>query len=55
VTRKRVRTSIEKFIDNAFDDKGGYVLKEYETNPSKKACRWCEFKDNKELCQDGVK
>jgi len=30
-------------------------VKEYKTNPSKKACRWCEFKDNKELCKDGVK
>ena len=55
VTRKRVRTSIEKFIDNAFDDDGQYVVKDYETNPSKKSCRWCEFKNNKELCKDGVK
>ena len=55
VTRKRVRTSIENFIDNALDDDGEYVVKEYDANPSKKACRWCEFKDNKELCEYGVK
>ena len=55
VISKRVRTSIEKFVDNAFDENGEYVVKDYETNPSKKACRWCEFKDNKELCKDGVK
>ena len=31
----------------------GRIDKEYETKPSKKACRWCEFK-NTEYCSEGV-
>ena len=54
VTRKRVRTGIEEFVNNCFNDEGQYNIKEYEATPSKKACRWCEFKNNKDLCEVGV-
>jgi hypothetical protein len=42
----------QKFIDSCFSD-GEYVSMQTAT-PSKDACRWCKFKDKKELCSVGV-
>lgn len=44
---------LEKFINAAFDNEGNHNLDQNPT-PSKNACRWCTFKDNKDLCAFGV-
>lgn len=43
-----------EFLDNCFDDGGNYIS-EQSAKPSKNNCRWCPFRDNKDLCQYGVK
>lgn len=42
------------FVDMAFDDEGNYIT-EQKATPSKGACRWCVYRDKKELCSFGVK
>lgn len=44
----------QKFIDAAFDDEGQYITEQVAT-PSKEACRWCKFRDRKDLCSVGIK
>ena len=44
--------SFQKFIDTCFDN-GEYITEQTAT-PSKDACRWCKFKDKKELCSVGI-
>ena len=48
----KVNTRLLKFVNEAFDEVG-----EYKTNmiatPSKKSCRWCEFKGT-EYCKWGI-
>lgn len=39
----------QKFVHTAFDDHGNYVT-EQQATPSKEACRWCVYRDKKELC-----
>lgn len=43
-----------EFLDNCFDEGGNYIS-EQSAKPSKSNCRWCPFRDNKDLCQHGVK
>ncbi len=45
-------SSMEKFIENCFDDNG---LKEtkHEAKPNSYTCKYCIFKDRKELCSKG--
>jgi len=54
VSMNKVAKKMKIFMDDAFDDDGQHIIKEYQTNPSKKACRWCEF-NKTEHCSDGVK
>lgn len=42
-----------KFIDECFDSVGEYNPNQVAT-PSKDACRFCKFKDNKDLCSVAV-
>jgi hypothetical protein len=45
--------SLTKFIDTCFDNEGNYIT-EQVANPSKDSCKWCVFKDRKDLCAYGV-
>ena len=47
-------TVISTIVVDAFDEEGKHIIKEYETKPSKKACRWCEFNQT-EYCTEGVR
>lgn len=47
-------TRFQQFVDGAFDDEGQYIT-EQKATPSKEACRWCTFRDRKDLCTYGVK
>jgi hypothetical protein len=44
----------QQFVDTAFDEEGNYIT-EQKATPSKEACRWCVYRDKKELCSVGVK
>lgn len=43
----------QQFIEKCFDEAGEYV-NEQAAAPSKSACRWCNFRDRKDLCKYGV-
>lgn len=43
----------QMFIDTAFDEEGNYIT-EQKATPSKEACRWCNFRDKKDLCSVAV-
>ena len=53
VSMNKVAKKLKAFMDDAFTEDGEHNIKEYEKTPSKKACRWCEFK-NTEYCTEGV-
>jgi len=44
----------QMFVDTAFDGEGNYI-NEQKATPSKEACRWCVYRDKKDLCSYGVK
>ena len=44
----------QRFVDQAFDEEGNYVS-EQKANPSKDNCRWCNFRNRKDLCSVAVK
>jgi hypothetical protein len=48
----KIWNKFEEFIARAFDETGQYVA-EQPPQPSADTCRWCEFKNRKELCSFG--
>lgn len=47
----KVNRRIKEFLDECFTDGGEYNMENiYRKEPSKKNCRWCEFRDNSDLC-----
>ena len=52
VSMNKVNKGLNLFLENAFDDKGEYK-NDMVATPSKKACRFCEFK-NTEYCKYGI-
>jgi len=53
VSMNKVANRLNTFLDLAFDDEGNRISDNIIPTPSKKACRWCEFK-NTEYCSVGV-
>ena len=53
----KVNRMMKIFIDDCFTDEGEYQDDHiYIKTPSKKNCRWCEFKDKPDLCdKNGVR
>ena len=54
VSMNKVAKRLNTFLDLAFDDEGERISENIIPTPSKKACKWCEFK-NTEYCSVGVK
>tara|TARA_B100000073_G_C23737881_1_gene572831 strand:+ start:1155 stop:2015 length:861 start_codon:yes stop_codon:yes gene_type:complete len=54
ISMNRVGKRLGNFIDVAFNDDGSYNTKKIFPEPSKKACRFCEFNQT-EYCSVGVK
>ena len=53
VSMNKVAKRLDTFLDLAFDNDGNRVSDKIIPTPSKKACRWCEFKKT-EYCSVGV-
>ena len=49
----KVMSGLDTFIGNVFDDNGEHKTDKIFALPSKKACRWCEFRKT-EHCSVGV-
>ena len=54
VKLNKATNTITSFIENVFNQDGSYKDKKYEPKPDKFTCRFCPFKDNKELCQFSI-
>ena len=54
VSMNKVAKRLDTFIELAFDDEGKKTSENIVATPSKKACRWCEFKGT-EYCDKGVR
>ncbi len=52
--RAYVDKKLKEFIEDGFDQEGKYQEKEYTKNASTSNCRFCQFRDNKFLCNQGV-
>jgi len=52
VSMNKVNKGLNLFLENAFDDKGEYK-NDMVATPSKKACKFCEFRKT-EYCSDGI-
>jgi len=52
--RAYVSKKLNQFVEDAFDQDGNYQDKEYLKDASKSNCRFCQFKDNKFLCNQAV-
>jgi hypothetical protein len=46
--------NFQQFVNTCFDEDGQYITEQI-ASPSKEVCRWCKFRDKKELCAVGVK
>ena len=53
VSMNKVAKKLTKFINEAFNEDGTHTKNELPPTPSKKACKWCEFKKT-EHCEVGV-
>ena len=53
VSMNKVAKKLTKFIGEAFDEDGTHTKNDLPPTPSKKACKWCEFKKT-EYCNAGV-
>ena len=53
IKRGQATTALGKFIQDAFDDQGKYIDKDYEQVPSRSNCMFCEFRQT-EHCNVGV-
>ena len=49
----KVIKGLDLFLDVAFDDEGKHNTDKIFALPSKKACKWCEFRKT-EYCSEGV-
>ena len=49
----KVNGRLLKFVNEAFDDKGERISENIIPTPSKKACKFCEFKKTK-YCSEGI-
>lgn len=50
---KKCMARFDKFVSSCFTDTGEYVS-DQTANPSESNCKWCVFKDRKDLCAFGV-
>ena len=53
VSMNKVAKRLNTFLDLAFNDEGERISENIIPTPSKKACKWCEFKNTK-YCSVGV-
>jgi hypothetical protein len=54
VKLNKAYTAINDFVDIAFNSNGTHNTKIHLPNPSAHNCKFCPFKDNKELCDKGL-
>jgi hypothetical protein len=54
VKLNKATNAINSFIEEVFNIDGSHNSKEYPPNPSAHNCKFCPFKDNKELCNKGL-
>ena len=54
IKRGKVKRDLFTFIEDGFDNEGNYLEKDYLKNASKSSCRFCEFRENKYLCNQAV-
>ena len=53
VSMNKVAKRLDNFLDLAFDEDGERISENIKPTPSKKSCKWCEFK-NTEYCDNAV-
>lgn len=53
IKRGQANTALMKFIQDAFDDKGQYIDKDYDKVPTKANCMFCPYKDTQH-CNSGL-
>ena len=53
VSMNKVAKGLDTFLDLAFDDEGERISENIIATPSKKACKWCEFRKT-EYCSEGI-
>jgi hypothetical protein len=46
--------AVTSFIDGVFNTDGSYKDIVHEPTPNLNTCKYCPFKDNKELCSSGI-
>ena len=50
----KVGKKLSTFVESAFNEDGSYTTNVLEATPSKKVCKWCEFKGT-QYCDKGIK
>lgn len=51
---KKAKTALDKFISETFNMDGSYNSNEHLPSPSKSNCKFCPYKDKKELCSSAI-
>jgi hypothetical protein len=52
--RKQASESFNMFLNECFDNEGKIINKEYNKVVDKSSCTYCQFNNNKELCNKNV-
>ena len=53
IKRGKALSMMNNFVEEAIDQEGCFIEKEYQTTPSKNNCRFCVF-NNSPLCSDAI-
>ena len=51
---KKAKTALTEFIENVFNLDGTFKNIEYIAQPDKNTCKYCPFKDRKDLCDKAI-
>ena len=49
---KKAKTALNTFIENIFNLDGSFKDTDHQATPSKNTCKYCPFKDKKDLCKN---
>ena len=50
----RANTALNTFIEDVFNIDGTFKTTDFQAQPDKSTCRYCPFKNKKELCSKGI-
>jgi CRISPR/Cas system-associated exonuclease Cas4 (RecB family) len=54
IKMKKAKEALNKFIEEVFNMDGTFKLTDHQANPNKHNCKYCPYKDKKDLCDVAI-